>query len=184
VYTAIEQAAGNPFWNEAAGAVDFLHYVQAQGKNSLDYLYVLLGWNSSTSSDDSIRSSALTFINNVHASFQNCQIVLLGLEMPSFKGLAANYGANADWTYYKAMSHVIRLNRLYEEIANATEKVSFVQVSGQFDTEHNMMTSERTVNVRNSTKERYQSNGVHPETSGYYQIADACYRDFIHKIQQ
>jgi hypothetical protein len=184
VYTASEQAAGNPFWNENTSAVDFLNYVQGQGKNSLDYLYVLLGWNSTSASDDSIRADMNTFVGNVHASFPNCQVVLLGLEIPSFEGLAANYGAKAKWTYYNTMSHVFRLNKLYEEIANATENVSFVQISGQFDTEHNMQTSTRTVNVRNSTTETYQSNGIHPATSGYYQIADACYRDFVHKIQQ
>lgn len=183
VYTASVQAAGNPFWNENTSAVDFLNYVQAQGKTSLDYLYILLGWNSMSASDEAFRSSIGTFISNVHASFPNCQIVLLGLEMPSFEGLPANYGASAKWTYYNAMSHVVRLNKLYEEIANDTDNVSFVQISGQFDTEHNMMTAERTVNVRNSTKEVYQSNGVHPAVNGYYQIADACYRDFVHKIQ-
>ncbi len=184
VYTASEQASGNPFWNENTGSVDFLNYVQSQGKTTLDYLYVLLGWNSISLSDDGTISDVQTFINNVHTGFPDCKIVLLGLEMPAYDGLGANYGANAVWTYYNAMNHVIRLNRLYKEIANATENVSFVQVSGQFDTEHNMITAERTVNVRNSTTEKYQSNGVHPAVNGYYQIADACYRDFIHKIQQ
>ena len=182
-YTASEQAAGNPFWNEATGKVDFANYVAEQGKTSIDFVYVLLGWNCMTKSDADITSEATTFIDNVHASFPNCRVILLGLQIPARDGLAANYGASETWTYYNALNHVMRLNTLYEQIAQNAENVSFVQVSGQFDTEHNMPTRTRTVNVRSSTNETYQSNGVHPLTAGYYQIADACYRDFIHKLQ-
>lgn len=182
-YTASEQAAGNPFWDDAAGKVDFASYAAEQGKTNIDYVYVLLGWNSMTKSDADITAEATTFIGNVHTSFPNCKVVLLGLQIPARDGLAANYGASETWTYYNAMSHVMRLNRLYGQIAKDTENVSFVQVSGQFDTDHNMPTLERTVNMRSTMKERYQSNGVHPATDGYYQIADACYRDFIHNLQ-
>lgn len=182
-YTASEQAAGNPFWNESTGAVDFATYAQAQGKTKIDYVYVLLGWNSLGTDDSSITTAVQTFITNVRASFPACHVVLLGLQMPAYDGLAHNYGASKSWTYYNAMSHVIRLNRLYAQIADSDDLVSFVQVSGQFDTEHNMPVLSRTVNVRNTATEQYQSNGVHPLTSGYYQIADACYRDFISKLQ-
>ena len=46
-----------------------------------------------------------------------------------------------------------------------------------------MPESTRTVNARNSKEETYQTNGVHPDTTGYYQIADAAYRDLINKLQ-
>ena len=182
-YTASEQAAGNPFWDAAAGKVNFAKYAQAQGKTGIDYVYVLLGWNALNAKDEEITAAVRTFISNVHASFPSCKIVLLGLQMPAHDGLAHNYGASETWTYYNAMSHVVRLNRLYQQIAEENALVSFVQVSGQFDSAHNMPVLERTVNVRSTQKETYQSNGVHPMADGYYQIADACYRDFMRQLQ-
>ena len=82
------------------------------------------------------------------------------------------------------MQFVFNLNDWYSEVAKAyPNNVSFVNIAGQFDTEHNMITAERTVNVRNTEVEVYQSNGVHPAHVGQRQIADACYRDFVHKMQ-
>jgi len=40
------------------------------------------------------------------------------------------------------------------------------------------------VNSRNSTTEVRGTNGIHPATSGYYQIADAVYRDFVRTFCQ
>ena len=37
---------------------------------------------------------------------------------------------------------------------------------------------QRTVNKRNSNKEFFGGNGVHPADSGYLQIADVFYRAF------
>ena len=54
-----------------------------------------------------------------------------------------------------------------------------VNVSGQFDTENNMQKGTRPVNTRNSETEIYGTNGVHPATSGYLQIADAAYRAMV-----
>lgn len=42
-----------------------------------------------------------------------------------------------------------------------------------------MQHKEEDVNTRNSAKEWLDTNGVHPDTSGYYQIADVVYRNFI-----
>lgn len=42
-----------------------------------------------------------------------------------------------------------------------------------------MQHKEEDVNTRNSVKEWLDTNGVHPDTSGYYQIADVVYRNFI-----
>ena len=184
VYTASEQASGNPFWNESTSKVDFANYVTKQGKTTLDYVYVLLGWNSHPLSIYSYKTATKTFINNILTAYPNCKIVLLGLQIPSQEGVALNYGASGAYSnYYDLVNHVWNLNELYAEIAAEYDNVSFVNVCGQFDTENNMSSGSRTVNVRNSTTETYQTNGVHPAPSGYYQIADACYRDFIHKLQ-
>lgn len=187
VYTASVQASGNPFWNESTSKVDFANYVKTQGKSTLDYVYVLLGWNSlgeRINNYSSYRVAAQTFINNVLSAYPNCKIVLLGLQIPAQDGCGANYGATTGYSKYRPLlTHVWALNDLYADLAENNANVSFVNISGQFDTEHNMPAGTRTVNVRNSTTETYQTNAVHPAINGYYQIADACYRDFIHKLQ-
>lgn len=47
-----------------------------------------------------------------------------------------------------------------------------------------MQCAEFAVNTRNSKKEIRQINGIHPAQSGYFQIADACYRDLTHRLQE
>lgn len=187
VYSESEKASGNPFWNETSNKVDFKSYVSARGKSSLDYVYVLLGWNGAGLSESAYKKQVRIFLDNVLADFPNCKIILMGLEVPARDGLGLNYGANGIYAnYYDLIQHVWNLNKWYSEIALESayaNNVSFINIAGQFDTEHNMNTSTRQVNTRNSNKETYQSNGIHPAQSGYYQIADACWRDFHHKLQ-
>lgn len=183
-YSASTVAPGNPFWNQTTGMVDFATYATKQNITSIDYVYVLLGWNSAASTEDVYKSDVRTFINNILSAFPACKIVLMGLQIPARDGLGVNYGATGIYSrYYDLMQHVWRLDKWYADISSEyAENVSCISIAGQFDTENNMFESTRPVNVRNSKTETYQTNGVHPAPSGYYQIADAAYRDFVHKL--
>ena len=64
-FTAAEQAAGNPFWDENSGKVDFAKYAQRMGVPSIDYIYVLLGWNSAGETETSYKAEVRTFIGNM-----------------------------------------------------------------------------------------------------------------------
>lgn len=113
-FTAAEQAAGNPFWDENSGKVDFAKYAQRMGVPSIDYIYVLLGWNSAGETENSYKAEVRTFIGNVLAAYPQCQIVLMGLQVPARDGLGANYGATGIYCrYYDLMQHVWRLDRWY-----------------------------------------------------------------------
>lgn len=179
VYTASEQASGNPFWNSNTSSVDFNMFVTEQGKSTLDYVFVLLGWNSATIDSNTYATQVQTFINNVRASYPSCKIILLGLEIPSLDGLGNNYKARERFSYYYNMQVVWRFEEIYKTIAENNTNIVYTQVSGQFDTIHNMQTLTRAVNTRNATTETYQSNGIHPATSGYLQISDVAYREFV-----
>ena len=183
VYTAQTRAAGNPFWDSTAGKVDFASYASRLGVSGIDFVYVLIGWNSAGWSESEYKTSAQTFIDNVHTSYPNAKIIFVGLEIPARDGLGANYGATGVYSkYYGLMQFVFNLDKWYEEIASNNSNVYHVNLAGQFDTEHNMSVSTRPVNVRNSQTEEYQSNGVHPATSGFMQIADAVYRDITARL--
>ena len=174
VFTSFELASGNPFWNETTETVDFKAYAAKLGASAIDCCCVLLGWNSSTWTEEKTKTSVKTFINSLLAAFPDCKIALLGLEIPSLDGCGVNYGCS--WNWFDKAKYVFDLNDWYAEIAEEYDNVNFVNIAGQFDTENNMITGTRQVNVRNTKTETYQTNGVHPDTSGYNQIADAVFR--------
>ena len=73
-------------------------------------------------------------------------------------------------------------NKAYQELANEVAYSSFdefVNISSQFDSENNMPETDVPVNTRNAKTEKRGTNGVHPATEGYYQIADVVYRNFV-----
>lgn len=185
VYTSSENAPGNPFWNVETGAVDIAGYAEKLGVSSIDYVYVLLGWNDAAKSEEDYLRYARNFVMHFTSYNPNIKIVYMGLQIPARDGLGANYGAQGVYTdYHGLMQYVFNLDAWYASMkASFPRALTTISIAGQFDTEHNSITAERQVNVRNSTMETYQSNGVHPAHSGYMQIADAVYRDLTHKLQ-
>ena len=176
-YTASANASANPFWDSDNNKVDFGKYATNLGVSSIDYVAILLGWNNASSTEENYKQQAQTFINNVKASFPNAKIILMGIEIPARDGLANNYGASGTYSkYYGLVEYVFDLDKWYKDLVASNVNVSSINISGQFDTVHNMPTLTRTVNNRNSESEVYQSNGIHPANSGYMQIADAIYR--------
>ena len=96
-------------------------------------------------------------------------------------GLGAMPGGGkvTDEIYEKFVSDFTLIKDMaYAEIAKEYENVSSVNVSGQFDTEYSMQTFTTKANARSLEEVTVQSNGVHPNIFGYYQIADAVYRHF------
>lgn len=180
VFTSSEQASGNPFWNETAGANDFATYAGKFGVSTIDHVIILLGWNSTNSSEDSYKTAARAFIDSLRGDFPNCKITLCGLQVPSRGGFANNYGIT--WKYYDKLQFVWKLAQWYEDLSKEYSNMEFVQISGQFDTEYNMATTNISVNTRNSATEKVGSNGVHPTENGYLQIADAVLRNICTKI--
>ena len=180
VYTSYTTESSNPFWNNAVNKVDFLNYATNLGVKTIDYCYILLGWNSTNDSETVTKDNIRTFINNLRASFPNCKITLLGLQVPSIDGFGANYGCN--WNYMDKLKFVFNYNKWNLEVSKEFDNVDFINISGQFDSENNMQTGTRQVNIRNSKTEVYGTNGVHPATEGYLQIADAVYRNLSHKL--
>lgn len=182
-YTSSELGGGNPFWNETTGKVDFAWYAGNKGVSQIDYCYVLFGWNRTYSTEAEYKAEARVFLDNLLAAYPNCKISLLGIQVPSRDGIGQNYGVS--WKYYEKLQHVWNVSKWYEELVKEeayTGKVEYVNISGQFDTDHNMLTSTVKVNNRNTTTEERQNNGVHPADSGYLQIADAVLRNFVSKI--
>lgn len=176
-YTAIEQEKGNPFVYN--GAIDFEAYCEDLGISTIHQCYILLGWNNTTTAEDTYKAQARQFIDLLLAFNPDMKIVLIGLQIPSLDGCANNYGAKGTLANFRALQeYVFNMDKLYKEIADEYENVESINLSGQFDTDYNCMSDELPVNSRNAMAVTTQTNGVHPSTPGYYQIADAAYRKF------
>lgn len=183
-WTAAMFYSGNtsPFTN--AGAFDFNFYLT---NNSLtmernDWVMFNLGINDMFSyTNDATALTAITnFLSTVSNMVVNIQAtvpgVRVGLCVPippsqSQDAFGANYGTD----YYQSRYRRHRF-LLAEKIAQySLTGLKIVPISTALDTLYNMNTTTAAVNSRNATTRSYQSNGVHPDVSGYDQIGDAIF---------
>jgi len=175
VYTEVNDAANNPFWNEASDCVDFKAYAKKVDAPKIDMCFVLLGWNASGSTADTYKPQVRLFVENLRRDYPECKIVFIGLQMTSsFDGLGTNYGTS--WNYIEKNEYTKRLESWYLDICKEYDKMYYVNLAGQFDSEYNYPTTEKELNIRTEKKSVIQSNGVHPNLDGYMQIGDAMFR--------
>ena len=191
VYTAKTDEPMTPFWTTGTGRFSFADWATRNGYSTIDEAYILLGWNGLSTPNKYLATDHTTmiayakvFLDKLHADFPSCKVRIIGLQVPSpLGGLGANYGASSEYTkYYAELRSVNGLRLAYQSLANEagySSWVKYLDLASQFDSEYNMPYSATAVNSRNSTTENLGTNGVHPATSGYYQIADVVYRDFI-----
>lgn len=172
-------ANGNPFWDDATGKVDFAKYMTRIGHDGelIDYCIVFLGWNQSTDTKEQFKNSVNTFCNNLRASYPDCKIIFIGLQVPSYDGIGNNYGCS--WKWFEKKSFVFNVDKWYKEIISVLGDSTAIQLCGQFDTENNMLSETRQVNKRNPKTEIYGTNGVHPNDYGYMQIGDVIFNAFM-----
>ena len=154
---------------------------------TIDYVCVLLTWNGMSgnralaSDHSSLITKAKVFLDKLHTQYPNAKVKIMGIQLPSPNGgLAQNYGdaTSGYGNYWGLVRTVFGLNLAYQDLANEagySDYVEFVNISAQFDSLYNMPYGQRAVNNRNPLTENAGTNGVHPSTYGYYQIADAIF---------
>lgn len=189
-YTTVTPEAATPFWDSTANEFSFSGFCDTYGFDGIDIMYVLLGWNGLAKPNKYLASDhteniakAKAFVDQLHSDYPDAEVRLMGLQVPSVNGgLGANYGATVNDSYYNLLRSVNGWNMALQDMVNEEEYSGFckyISIAHQFDSEYNMPQSTAAVNSRNSTTEIRGTNGIHPATEGYYQIADAAYRDFI-----
>ena len=187
-FSSYSQDTQNPLWDYGANKMTFIPYANAVADGNIDVVYALLSWNGQTPGKENF-SDVITkikiFADTLHSEFPNAKLKIMGIQVPSVNGgMGANYGAigtsYADG--YGMVVTALNQNKAYQDFANSEgykDFVEFVNISAEFDTEYNMPYSEVNVNTRSTVKEKRGTNGVHPSTEGYYQIADTVFRNFI-----
>jgi hypothetical protein len=180
----------NPFWNGAG--LDFNNYVTTYMGGSVDAVYFLLSWNGLTPNQTdfaSIITTAKILVDHIHTVKPLCKIKIMGVQLPSLNGgMGYAYGANGGYADTFGMSKtILNMNTAYQAWCNEgaySSFMEFVNVSSQFDSENNMPEADKIVNSRSAKIEKVGTNGVHPLTEGYYQIADVVYRNVVKEFCQ
>lgn len=192
-FSASELDPSNPFWDSINNKVSFIPYANAYADGKIDVIVSLMSWNGlqiGASNHQYLIDKIKILVDAFHAEFPQGKWKLCGMQLPSINGgVGANYGAIGRNSYadtYGMVRTIMDINKAYKEFAELPEYsdfVEFVCISAEFDSLYNMPSMEKNVNTRNtSIKERIGTNGVHPSTSGYYQIADTIYRNLTNYL--
>ena len=184
----------SPFYDEASGTISFKKYCEANGISGIDVLCVMLTWNGQGIASNEYFNlegghfaDARELIDLLHSEYPNAKVRLMGLQMPcQAGGMGANYGADGDYSdAYGMLVTAMHYNAALEDLSQLDKYrdfVKYVDIAGQFDTDYNMPTKNKPANNRTDETEVIGTNGLHPSTAGYYQIADAIYRSLCHDI--
>lgn len=180
-YTSYSQDSANPLW--AGNRMTFRPYVEKYAGGRVDLVYVLLGWNDVIpwqTDFSQLTSTARQFFHTLNSEYPEARLYIMGLQIPSLNGGIGNsYGASGEGYAdgYGLCRTVLNLNKAYQQLADDLgERVEFINISCQFDSENNMPAVEIPVNQYNPATELIGTNGLHPNIYGYYQIGDAVVR--------
>ena len=187
-YSNCESVSGNPFWNAATNQVDYAGYLQKYSLAVPDIVFIQLGVNDTfgLTSDDAVvsfSSSAFTKLDTLIASIKvaNPNVKIAVMTPPTYANQDAfGYNYSSNQTAWRAKRNiVIYNNELIKRFKNKEANSIYVLGSGiNVDTINNfpISSADLPVNSHNSlVTYKPMVNGVHPATSGYFQIADAMF---------
>ena len=181
--------SGSPFY--IGGRIDMKAYLTANsnfgGTNNIDFAIIQLGINHlltgvKTQADvDAVITLAKTLINGILDStygFPACKIILA---MPptggnTSNGFAENYGATTQRQQYEANMRLFNQS-LITAFDNAAFSFQVTLCSSGLwvDRTNGYTLADVAISSRVATTEKRHTNAVHPNTSGYQQIADGMY---------
>jgi lysophospholipase L1-like esterase len=185
VYTASTASTASPFISSSG--FDFAAWqTRNVSVGTLDAIYVLLGWNGITDPNMTPdMTDVRTFLDTLHGDIDTTIVRIIGIQVPSpFGGIGTRYDSESAYgQYYALLRTANNLNIAYQDLANEAAYSSWVEFVGmmpQLDSEYMYTFTDTAVNTRlPGTTEVIQTNGIHPTTAGYLQVADAVYREFI-----
>lgn len=185
-------SAGNAFWNPGTSKFDLAYYLQqnnfnaAQITNGVDatgsnlVLFIYLGWNDSGQTDvDTAGNNLRTMLDIIHTSHSACQIKLLGLASPP--GVFYRTVGNPASAITAMIEKVIPFAQKWQTVANERSSyVEFLPVAPFFNPTESFPTTAKKIHNRTATTINYMSDYIHPNDTGYAQIADVAYYAFLY----
>ncbi|MBY8908215.1 hypothetical protein K6L05_00255 [Salinicoccus roseus] len=176
----------NAFYNPSTSTFDFSYYLQNNSISTPDHFILNLGINdmfskandaSAISQAESVIAEYNEMIASVHAHDPtiNIGIVLTIPPNRSQDAFGKDYGTNQTRKRYKR-NNILLVDRLIETYMDREyENIYLIPANAMIDTFYNFGSEDNQVNARNTTTVKMSSDnsGVHPATSGYWQVADA-----------
>ena len=176
----------NPFWNFKTKSLDFPAYFKknSEGKTP-DFILIALGGNDVFACTDStldakleqVRKKALVLISAIRKAAPQATIGMLLPESCSHSqdAFGKNYGClQIRWQFKK---NYFKYRSMMEDLVRRSgdPKLFTIPCYPALDTVNNVYKLQEFANDRNRTPVMRESNGLHPENSGYHQLADSCY---------
>jgi hypothetical protein len=184
----------SPFLDPVSLQLDFKSYAQRSNIDNIDATYILLGLNGLMRTDAMtntrhdfckiVVAEAKVLVDALKRDFPNVKVKIIAPYLQSQNGgCAYSSGAHSPFTNEFDITHyTMELNLAYQDWANEDAYKDFVEcisVTGQFDAEYNYPCMQKPVNTRSEVTERIDTNGRHPTKYGYFQVADAVYRNVV-----
>lgn len=175
--------ASNPFTNGAVGATFDFNYFLTNNSYTMsanDWVIFNLGINDifSYTSDATASAAATNFMGTYSNMFYSITNTVPGVRVglcvlippsQSQDAFGDDYGSGQTQKRYRRNRYLLAETMLAYPLGTK------IPINAALDTAHNMPTTAGVFNARNSDAWTYQSNGVHPDTSGYLQIADCLW---------
>lgn len=184
----------SPFLDPDTKQLDFKGYAQRSNIETIDAVYVLLGLNGLLRTDavnntrhdycKIVVSEAKVLIDALKRDFPDVKVKVIAPYLPSqHGGCSYSSGAHSPFTNGLDITHyIMELNLAYQAWANEDgykDFMEFISSTGQFDAEYNYPCIQKPVNTRCEVTEQLDTNGLHPTRFGYWQVADAVYRNVV-----
>ena len=186
-----DTTVANPFYNPETSTFDAGYYFRNQGVSVPDYFIINLGINDTFNGATDATLTQLNgytdaMIASVRSACPDAKICIALTIPPNYSQDAFGKGYSNGQTRdaYKHNNHVYVRNLITQYGGREAEGIYLIPIHTNLDTKYNMGMEEIQVNKRNT--KTYSSpvanGGVHPDTNGYWQIADA-YWFFIKNME-
>lgn len=184
-FSASSAVSGNPFW--IGGQVNFGQYLTNNTIDTPDWVVIGLGINDvfSATSDTtavSMTNNALTqldvLITSIKAANPSIRVALMLPTPPSSDqdSFGANYATGQTRARFKRNILLWSKQLISRYKSREADRIYILPSNINLDTVNNMQRAALApVNSRAIVKVERQSNGVHPGSPGYKQIADAIF---------
>lgn len=189
-YSSFELVDGNPFWNFTTQKFDLEMYLTntSQTMGNDDWIFFQLAindlfsaalGNNMSSKIDQMKSQLNSMISEIHSYNPNIRVGIIQTIPPAISQDATGNLLNSGYynlEYYVKKGLLPWWNELletYDNTASRNNKVYLVGATSIIDRVNNYPTITEPLDSHNSTQVKVQNNDVHPDVSGYKQIADA-----------
>ena len=192
--------AGNPFWNTGTSAFDFSYYLtstsQTMGAN--DWVFIQLGINDLFAASYleptldidariiSMQNHLTNMIASIHAYNSGIRIGISITIPPAIsQDASGNYSDGSGNPFNSAkysLEYYVKkglvkwweyLLETYDNTTSATNKIYLIPTNVCIDRTNNFPKKTEQLDSVNTTMVNVQNNDVHPETTGYQQMAKA-----------